>query len=228
MRSRKRSRARLLRGLVSLLLAVVLLMCAAVVYVKWIKPEVMRRHYVLRYDALIAENAVRCALDPYLLAAMIFCESHYDPQAVSAVGARGLMQLMPDTADWLAWRMELDGFEYDMLFDPQTNIAMGSAYLSFLKARYDGNVSCMVAAYHAGHGQTDKWLKDPACSYDGKTLYALPENETKQYLKWVLNVYEVYLELYPDAFEPADQGSGRDGLSGAVMRLRGADALRIA
>jgi hypothetical protein len=77
------------------------------VYLRVIKPWQMRQRYVLAYETTIAQQCAENQLDPYLVSAMIYCEFHLLPGAVSGVGARGLMQIMPETADWLAWRMEL-------------------------------------------------------------------------------------------------------------------------
>ena len=197
---KRKSNSRAAVRLAALAGALLLIGASLAVYLRVIKPWQMRQRYVLAYETTIAQQCAENQLDPYLVAAMIYCESTYYPGAVSGVGARGLMQIMPETADWLAWRMELADFNYDQLFDPETNIKMGCAYLAFLHQRYDGDMRCMVAAYHCGQGQLDRWLKDPAYSSDGKTLAALPENDTNKYLKWVLKVYEIYRELYPEAF----------------------------
>ena len=81
------------------------------------------------------------------------------------------------------------------LKDPETNIRIGTWYLKFLTDRYD-NTSTAAAAYNAGHGNVDKWLKNTEYSYGGNTLYKIPFEETEKYVKKVKRAYEIYKKLY--------------------------------
>ena len=92
---------------------------------------------------------------------MIFAESHFRDQT-SHAGAKGLMQLMPDTADFIAQKSGGTAFEQQDLATPQVNIAYGSWYLRYLLDRYDGSEPLALAAYNAGHGTVDGWLADAA------------------------------------------------------------------
>ena len=118
-------------------------------------------------------------------------------QAQSSAGAVGLMQLMPQTAKWLARR---EGIEYseEMLLQGDYSIRLGCAYAAFLFERYD-NYDCVIAAYNAGHGAVDKWLKDPEFSRDGKTLYRVPYAETEKHIVRVNRARSIYFALYPPA-----------------------------
>ena len=93
-----------------------------------------RAQHPLYYADTITAYADAQELDPALVAAVILCESSYDPKAESRLGARGLMQLMPDTAEWVAHKLGEDGADYsfDNLYDPQTNIRFGTWYLGYL------------------------------------------------------------------------------------------------
>lgn len=93
-----------------------------------------RAQHPLYYADTITAYADAQGLDPALVAAVILCESSYDPKAESRLGARGLMQLMPDTAEWVAHKLGEDGADYsfDNLYDPQTNIRFGTWYLGYL------------------------------------------------------------------------------------------------
>ena len=137
------------------------------------------------------------SVDEYLIYGMIYAESGGREQAQSSAGAVGLMQLMPQTAKWLAWR---EGIEYseEMLFQGDYSIRLGCAYAAFLCERYD-NYDCVIAAYNAGHGAVDKWLKDPEFSRDGKTLYRVPYAETEKHIVRVNRARSIYLALYPPA-----------------------------
>ena len=97
-------------------------------------------------EAAIVREARRNGLDPLMVAAVIQVESHFDPFAVSHVGARGLMQLMPPTAEWLLQ----DDLKPQHLFNPVLNIELGTAYLAQLFDRFDGDMSRALIAYNAG------------------------------------------------------------------------------
>lgn len=152
-----------------------------------------------RYPMLYTDQIQRYALENQvpapLLAAMILAESSYDPNAVSGVGARGLMQVMPETGGWIAEKLG-ESFSEQALFNPEVSIRYGAWYMGFLLRRYEGNVTCAVAAYHAGQGTVDKWLADPAFSGDGKNLSAIGFASTDTYVKRVLKYYDYYLGEY--------------------------------
>lgn len=86
------------------------------------------------------------------------------------------MQLMPDTAEWVAHKYKEDGagYSFDKLYDPETNIRYGTWYLGYLSRRFDGDATKIVCAYHAGQGNVDSWLKNPQYSADGVTLDVTP------------------------------------------------------
>lgn len=101
------------------------------------------------------------------------------------------MQIMPDTGVWIAGKFD-EEFVPEALFDPVTSIRYGSWYLGFLADRYDGDISCTTAAYHAGQGTVDKWLANPEYSSDGKTLQKIPYDSTRTYVDRVMKYYEYY------------------------------------
>ena len=151
--------------------------------------------YPLKYKDLIVAQARQSELDPALVAALVRTESSFDPNALSPVGAMGLMQLIPDTGDWIAFRLK-EEFDPEMLYDPEFNLRYGCWYLKFLSGRYDGDVKCIAAAYHAGSGAVDKWLEDEAYSSDGRTLSEIPYAQTAKYAETILERYEIYKTLY--------------------------------
>jgi len=149
------------------------------------RPEVTVRTYPVEYEALIRIRATDNGIDPAWVASIILAESDYQPEAVSSANAQGLMQLLPDTARWIAGKFD-ETYEEGCLFDPETNVRYGCWYLGWLYGRFDGDMTCATAAYHAGQGQVDAWLADPACSDDGKTLSRIPFETTDTYVKRVL------------------------------------------
>jgi hypothetical protein len=127
------------------------------------------------YGDVLFEAARRHALNPRLLAAMARAESAYDAAALSRKGARGLMQVMPATA-------ERFGVRPDELWDPTRNVEAGARYLRFLVDRFGGDLTRVIAAYNAGEGAVDRYGGVP------------PYRETRGYVARVLR----YLGLQPD------------------------------
>lgn len=158
-----------------------------------------QREYKLEYRQLIAEHAAAYELDPYLVAAIIHCESSNKPGAVSVSGAIGLMQIMPETGAWIAQKLACPGFSEADLYDPAINVRMGCWYLDFLLDTFGGNRVHAIAAYNAGQGAVAKWLADDALSRDGQ-LVQIPYAQTKHYVEKVQRAYEKYVALYPRAF----------------------------
>lgn len=156
--------------------------------------------YPVRYADLIARYAGEYALDPYLVLSIMRAESSFDSGAVSSAGASGLMQIMPETGEWIAGKLDLDGaYDESMLFDPACSVRFGCWFLRFLTDRFDGVRTHIVAAYNAGHGSVEKWLADPELSAGG-LLTAIPFPETARYVEKVEAAYAAYRSLYPDLF----------------------------
>ena len=156
--------------------------------------------YPVAYTDLILKFATQYQLDPYLVQSIIRCESSNDPNAVSRVGAIGLMQIMPDTGEWIGHKIDPElAYSLDMLTDPAINIEYGCWYLKFLSDRFDGSMMEIVAAYNAGHGSVKGWLEDPRFSENG-TLTTIPFEDTAKYYDNVMLAYQNYTTLYPDLF----------------------------
>src|SRR5881409_889612 len=112
----------------------------------------------LRHDDIIRQQAAEKHLDPALIAAMIYQESKFQDRTSSA-GAKGLMQILPGTAQFIARKSGGTAFELRDLGTPQINIAYGAWYLRYLIDRYGGNETLAVAAYNAGENNVDKWVR---------------------------------------------------------------------
>ena len=153
--------------------------------------------YPLRYEDEIAASAATHGVDPYLVAAVIRSESSWDPEASSHQGARGLMQLMPETAQDMVAKGLVDGkrYSYENLEDPNVNIEYGCAYLSYLMTYFNGATDRAIAAYNAGMGNVDGWAKQDKLLHNAITF-----PETQAYLVRVNMAKARYQELYPQAF----------------------------
>jgi len=147
---------------------------------------------------IITKHAAQYAVHPAYVAAIILNESSYDPYAVSSADARGLMQLLPSTGEWIAPKIGISKNDYtaDILYDPDINVHMGAWYISYLCQKYDGDPILIACAYHAGAGNVDNWIKN--YSTDGKTLTyeQIPYDNSRSYARKVVNSYAIYLENY--------------------------------
>lgn len=166
----------------------------------------------LQYRDLIEQYAAQYNLQPAFVASIILNESSYNSRAQSGVGARGLMQLMPDTAEWIAHKLGMDsGWTADKLWDPETNIRFGCWYLRYLNSLFGGDPVTVTSAYHTGQGQVSTWLGNTAYAPDGRALRldTMPEGPTKVYAGRVTRDYGIYDALYfhvfnqPQADDPA-------------------------
>ncbi len=145
------------------------------------------------YD-ILQKYAQEYRLHPSFVSAIIARESHYDQYAQSSVGARGLMQIMEDTGSWIAKKLNVEEYSYDLLFDPDINIRFGCWYLSYLSNHYGGSPVMIASAYHAGMSNVNLWALRNAD--DGKTLSLeqIPKQDTKDYVQKVMNAYALYYE----------------------------------
>jgi soluble lytic murein transglycosylase len=132
---------------------------------------------------------------PELVYSIMREESGYRPEVISVSGARGLLQLMPETATRVAQSVELDGFEPDDLFRPAVNIELGSAYLGQLLARFDGNAAAAIGSYNAGPDAVSRWIRDSGAP-DDVWVEQIPYGQTRAYVKRVLRSLHVYQVLY--------------------------------
>ncbi|MGN0792154.1 MAG: lytic transglycosylase domain-containing protein [Christensenellales bacterium] len=188
---KRRNNKKIIRA-VTLSLALLILLCAAAYFLSGVA---QRRTYRLLYPDIVTEMAAEYGVDPYLAAAVIHCESSNNKDAVSPVGAVGLMQIMPDTGAWIAEKLEMDDFTEERLFEPEVNVRMGCWYIDYLTDRFHGNMTLVLAAYNAGPGNVQKWLEDERISENG-TLTEIPFPETERYIEKVQRAYEKYLTLY--------------------------------
>lgn len=152
--------------------------------------------YPLDYEREINLYADQYNLDPNLIAAVIYVESRFNPEAVSPKGARGLMQIMPDTARWIASEISIDKFNNDMLFEPGINLEIGSWYLSTLIKQFDGNLPVALASYNGGRSRVTRWLNEGTWDGSVDEVHNIPIRETRNYVEKVLNARDRYQNLY--------------------------------
>ena len=149
----------------------------------------------LRHDDIIRQQAADKHLDPSLIAAVIYTESRFRDQT-SHAGAKGLMQLTPDTAKFVEHLSGGSTFQVSDLSTPQVNIAYGTYYLRYLLDRYGDNEALALAAYNGGEGNVDRWVD--AARQQGKALSidAIPFGETRAYVRAVQRAKGQYRDNY--------------------------------
>jgi soluble lytic murein transglycosylase len=195
---RRASRALIWRRRAKLLLGVaVLSVIVAAIVSPLANKAVQEIRLPLRHDDVIRQQAADKDVDASLIAAVIYTESHFRDQT-SRAGAKGLMQLMPGTADYIARLSGGTAFEQGDLATPQINIAYGSYYLHYLLKKYRGSEVLALAAYNGGEGKVDEWLAGAAAR--GETFDVarhIPFPETREYVNKVLAAQKSYRAQYP-------------------------------
>jgi soluble lytic murein transglycosylase len=149
----------------------------------------------LQYPSVIRQQAAAKHLDPALVAAVIYAETKFDPRTSSA-GAVGLMQLMPDTATFLAKRSGATTFSTADLSTPAVNIAYGSYYLRYLLDEYHGNTVLALAAYNGGETNVDSWVRSAHADRERFRIGDIPFPETRAYVQRVLTARGEYRRTY--------------------------------
>jgi soluble lytic murein transglycosylase len=149
----------------------------------------------LRHEDIIRQQARQKQIDPALIAAVIYQESKFRDRT-SHAGARGLMQITPDTARFIARKSGGIRFVEDDLGTPQINISYGSFYLRYLLNRYAHNRMLAVAAYNAGLTNVDRWVRRAGGPGDFDAARDIPFPETRGYVRSVLKRRDEYRHNY--------------------------------
>ncbi|GMA51596.1 transglycosylase [Alicyclobacillus contaminans] len=160
--------------------------------------------YPISYQSIIQSAAHTASVDPLLVASVIHVESKYKSEDVSHAGAIGLMQLMPDTAQWIAVQMQQSGTDLGYgrgsqnqdLAQPELNIRLGSWYIHYLTEQFHGNQVAAVAAYNAGPKRVKQWLASG--TWDGQlvSISRIPVGETRHFVDRVFYNYDLYKRIY--------------------------------
>lgn len=172
-------------------LSILLFLAVVLSFPKWITV-----FYLLPHQDLVFSEAAKQKIDPYLVFAIIRAESKYQNAAESSVGAKGLMQIMPETAYWIAEQNGDQDFKLENLHQPEVNIRFGCWYLHSLNQEFKSNIPLTVASYNAGRGKVQEWLVSGTWSGDPEEIDKIPFPETRQYVKNVLKNYEAYKAIY--------------------------------
>lgn len=180
---------------------VVIIAVLAMIVVEYMQPEYLERiNYPLEYKEEIIAACDKNDLDPYLVCAIIYVESKFDPSSKSSAGAVGLMQVMPETGLWAAAKKG-DNYLVEDLDNPSVSIDIGTWYYKYLVSKYK-NEKLALAAYNSGFKNVDRWLgenKNKDKTVD-EVIAEIPFKETRQFVERVEDAREKYREIYAEEF----------------------------
>ena len=158
-----------------------------------IKKQMTKILYKKEYAEYVNKYAEEYGVEKNLVYALIKAESNFNPKAISHQNANGLMQLMYPTAEELANKCQIKLTKENIL-DPDININLGTQYIAILLDKYEC-VELALAAYNAGSGNVDKWIKKGIIKSDGSDIENIPYKETNMYVRKIMRDYEIYIEL---------------------------------
>ena len=162
-------------------------------YSNWFQKKVF---YPMPYEGLIYKHAAANDISPFLVAGVIRAESKFAHRARSPKGATGLMQVMPDTAEWIAQQMGDPSNAFLDLEEPEVNIRLGTWYLASLKKEFVSNEVLMLAAYNGGPGNVRQWITKYDWDDEFADVAQIPFRETRDYVGKVQKFQKRYQELY--------------------------------
>jgi len=157
-----------------------------------------RAVYPRRFLRLVEANAREQGLDTDFVLSVIHQESVFDPGATSHAGARGLMQIMPSTGRSISRSLEEPAYSTARLYEPELNVRFGTWYLADLLEDFQGRPELALAGYNAGGGRVKRWTADARCADPDVFIESIPFDETRNYVKRILNNVALYKRLYAE------------------------------
>jgi len=185
--------------LIKTLIIIVLILLLILVLTKILKVQniFLKIVYPLKYSEYVYKYSEENDLDPLFSFAIIKAESNFDEKAMSTSNAIGLMQLLEKTAEEIAIDdLQMEEFNKNDLYVPETNIKIGLKYFSKLLKQYDYNYNLAIAAYNAGTGNVKKWIEQGIIKDNGEDIENIPFKETNNYVRKINRNYKIYKKLY--------------------------------
>ena len=175
------------------LLSIILLIVIIVFAVIGINKQMIKTMYKKEYSEYVSKYSQEYGVEEDLIYALIKAESNFDANAISNKNAKGLLQLMYSTAEEIANKSGIELTEENIL-DPDTNINIGTKYISNLLEKYNC-IEVALAAYNAGSGNVDNWIKNGTIKSDGSDIENIPYKETNTYVRKIMRDYKIYTQL---------------------------------
>ena len=177
---------------------IILIILVLLFYVVKIQNIVMKKIYKTEYAEYVYKYSQENEIDPLLTFAIIKAESNFQTDIISSSGAIGLMQLMPATAEEVGKELGETVIANEVLYNPEKNIKMGTRYYAKLLKKYENQYLLALAAYNAGIGKVDSWIKQGILEEDGSNIENIPYKETNNYVRKIVRDYKIYQNLYKE------------------------------
>lgn len=189
----------------SIIIIGVIILIIALLVIFNVPEKILKMIYPIKYEDIVEKYSSKYEVDKYLIYAIIKAESNFNDEATSSKEAKGLMQLMPNTAKDISKTFDIseninfEAFSKEeiskKLLDPELNINLGTKYISILIGKYK-SVELALVAYNAGSGNVDNWIEQGILSKDGTNVENVPYKETNNYVRKILRDYKIYQDLY--------------------------------
>ncbi|MBQ9659130.1 MAG: lytic transglycosylase domain-containing protein [Clostridia bacterium] len=185
---------KIMKARIAILAILISIIFIAIVYVS--RSLIIKITYPEEFKEYVEKYAKEENIEKELIYALIKAESNFNENAVSNKNALGLMQLLESTANEVAATEVSDSksLTKEQILEPEINIMLGTKYISTLIQKYD-NIELALAAYNAGGGNVDKWIRDGILSEDGSNIENVPYKETNNYVRKILRDYKIYKEI---------------------------------
>lgn len=181
---------------------IILIFILAIIFVLFrifrVQDIILKNIYPTKYLTYVEKYAEENELDKYMIYAIIKAESNFDPNVKSQSDAIGLMQLLQETAKERSKAVDEEDITEENLYEPETNIKLGTSYYAYLLKYYNGNNVLALTAYNAGIGNVDTWIKTGVIKQDGSDIENIPYKETNNYVRKILRDYQMYIKLYEE------------------------------
>mgnify|MGYP005760392187 CR=1 FL=1 len=163
-----------------------------------VQDKILKYIYPIEYSEYVEKYSEENNLDKYLVYAIIKAESNFDPHVTSSSDAKGLMQLMEETAIERSNMIDERTIETHDLYDPEINIKLGTSYFAYLLGLFDNNTILALTAYNAGLGNVQEWINKGIIKKDGSDIENIPYKETNNYVRKILKDYQMYMKIYEE------------------------------
>lgn len=173
----------------------VIIIIIGIISILILKVNILPKIYPKGYSEYVEKYSQEYNVDQLLIYSIIKAESNYKVNAKSKSNAIGLMQIMLSTAQEIGKDLQIEEITEEKLYDAELNIKIGTAYFKSLLNKYN-NVNLALIAYNAGMGSLDNWLENGIIDKNGEGLENIPYEETRNYVKKILQNYKIYNELY--------------------------------
>ena len=174
--------------LIKRMIIFIILLAITFVLVRIVRVQdiILRQVYPIKYEEYVEKYASQNGLDKYMVYAIIKTESNFKADVKSESNAIGLMQLLESTAVERANYIDEKNVTEEELYEPETNIKLGTDYYAYLLNHYAGNNVLALVAYNAGMGNVDTWVKEGVIEADGSDIENIPYRETNNYVRKIL------------------------------------------